>query len=141
MSAAADALQRDPKRKVLAIYPARALIQDQAAKWKEMLGTLGFSSSIIDGGVQVDQRIGRLKDNHVILMTPDVLSRFHAQQTPLGTGPLQGMCIFDSTHGSLRLTEKLAVNFPEIVEMALQIVKEQEHGPRTDPLSWMASSG
>ncbi len=73
MSAAADALQRDPTNKVLAIYPARALIQDQAAKWAEILGSLGFHSSIIDGGVKMDQRVGRLRDNHVILMTPDVL--------------------------------------------------------------------
>ncbi len=57
------------------------------------------------------------------------VGRFHAQQTPLGTGPLQGMCIFDSTHGSLRLTEKLAVSFPEIIRVGLQLVNEQKHGP------------
>ena len=39
------------------------------------------------------------------------MGRFHVQQSLLATGLLQGVCIFDSTHGSLRLTERLAEHF------------------------------
>lgn len=46
------------------------------------------------------------------------VGRFHAQQTPLATGPLQGVCIFDATHGSLRLTERLGEHFAKAVRVA-----------------------
>src|SRR5436190_1230486 len=37
MSLAADLLQRDASGRVLALYPVRALIQDQIQKWKVLL--------------------------------------------------------------------------------------------------------
>jgi len=40
MSAAADRLKRDPDARILALYPAKALIQDQLAKWKNILEAL-----------------------------------------------------------------------------------------------------
>ena len=46
------------------------------------------------------------------------IGRFHVQQSPLGTGPLQGICIFDATHGSMRLTERLGENFAPVVRAA-----------------------
>lgn len=46
------------------------------------------------------------------------IGRFHVQQSPLGTGPLQGVCIFDATHGSLRLTERLGEHFSKVVRAA-----------------------
>jgi DEAD/DEAH box helicase domain-containing protein len=46
------------------------------------------------------------------------IGRFHVQQSPLGKGPLQGVCIFDATHGSLRLTERLGENFSKVVRAA-----------------------
>jgi DEAD/DEAH box helicase domain-containing protein len=56
------------------------------------------------------------------------LGRFHVQQSPLGTGPLQGVCIFDSTHGSLRLTERLGEHFAKVVQAARQASEMEATG-------------
>lgn len=72
MSIAADILLRDPNARVLALYPARALIQDQLAKWNALANPLGLRVAHIDGGVAVDQRVALLDSAHVVLMTPDV---------------------------------------------------------------------
>jgi len=44
---------------------------------------------------------------------------FHARHSPLGAGDCQGVCIYDSTYGSLRLTETLATRITEVIELAL----------------------
>jgi DEAD/DEAH box helicase domain-containing protein len=50
---------------------------------------------------------------------------FHANQSPLGAEKCQGMCIFDATHGSLRLTQRLAERFPEVLETARSLAASQ----------------
>lgn len=72
MSVAAHVLKNDPQARVLALYPARALIQDQLTKWQGFLGNLGLEVGYIDGGVPTVQRVGILQRSHVVLMTPDV---------------------------------------------------------------------
>jgi DEAD/DEAH box helicase domain-containing protein len=67
-AAAIDALARDPKARVLALFPTRALAQDQAAGWARF----GVSAALIDGGIPVAQRAGILAHHRVILSTPDV---------------------------------------------------------------------
>jgi DEAD/DEAH box helicase domain-containing protein len=69
---AADIALRDPSARILALYPARALIQDQLRKWAEVLGPLGLRHTFIDGGVPMPKRTERLRQCHVALMTPDV---------------------------------------------------------------------
>lgn len=54
--------------------------------------------------------------------------RFYAKQTPLGTGPIQGVCIFDATHGSLRLTERLGENFARTVRAAREAAEAESVG-------------
>ena len=68
---AADIVLRDPNARVLALYPARALIQDQLTKWSNYR-TLGLAVGYIDGGVAMEQRPGILLGNRILLMTPDV---------------------------------------------------------------------
>jgi len=68
---AADMVLRDPNARVLALYPARALIQDQLTRWCDFR-QLGLTVGYIDGGVAVEQRPGILHGNHIVLMTPDV---------------------------------------------------------------------
>jgi DEAD/DEAH box helicase domain-containing protein len=72
MSVAADILLREERAAVLALYPARALIQDQLEKWRNLMGRLGLSLGFIDGGVAVDSRAAILRASRVVLMTPDV---------------------------------------------------------------------
>lgn len=72
MAFAAHLAAQDPESRVLALYPARALIQDQLAKWREFLRPLGISSAYIDGGVKVPERGVLMAGAQVVLMTPDV---------------------------------------------------------------------
>ena len=69
----ADLLLRDRAARVLALYPARALIQDQREKWGSFLDPLRLRYSHIDGGVPVAERGDHLASSHVVLMTPDVM--------------------------------------------------------------------
>ncbi len=69
---AAHQLLSDSKSKVIAMYPAKALIQDQILKWNDLMVPLGLSVGHIDGGIPVKERDGVVQTNRVLLMTPDV---------------------------------------------------------------------
>jgi len=51
---------------------------------------------------------------------------FHSNFSPIGTEKCKGICIFDATNGSLRLTEMLASNFKEILEEAIHFASAQK---------------
>lgn len=102
MGSAVQVLLRSPVARVLAVYPAKALIQDQYDKWQRMLGRFGLGCSIIDGSVPVNMREAQLGQNRVALMTPDVV---HAWLLARSTEPtvarfLRGLrlLILDETH-------------------------------------------
>ncbi len=82
MSVSAHTLKADPDAKVLALYPARALIQDQFSKWQSLLSPMGLKCVQIDGGIPVNKRADILRSGRLVLMTPDVahawmMSRLH----------------------------------------------------------------
>ncbi len=79
MSATVSRLLEDPSRRVLALYPLKALIGDQVAKWEAALEGTGLSVGRIDGSVPVRERAAILASSHVVAMTPDV---FHAWCMP-----------------------------------------------------------
>ncbi|MFZ2781351.1 MAG: DEAD/DEAH box helicase [Rectinemataceae bacterium] len=72
ISAALHLLLSDPFAKVVAFYPAKALIRDQMAKWTEACAEFGLAPGYIDGSVQSALREGILQRHRIILMTPDV---------------------------------------------------------------------
>lgn len=72
MSCAAHYLLKGSHLKTLALYPAKALIHDQLAKWQDFGGALGINTAYIHGGIKMDERPGILADSQVVLMTPDV---------------------------------------------------------------------
>ncbi len=72
MSAAIHCLLTCDLCKVLALYPVRALIQDQLQKWTDILAPFGLKVGFIDGGVPTEYRGGILESSDVVLMTPDV---------------------------------------------------------------------
>jgi DEAD/DEAH box helicase domain-containing protein len=72
MSMAAHIVSGDATSRVLALYPAKALIQDQLMKWRDFLEPLGIRFTYIDGDVPVADRTERLERAHVALLTPDV---------------------------------------------------------------------
>ena len=73
MAAAANFTARGRSARVLALYPAKALIQDQLMKWKSFLEPLGTSVAFIDGSVPSASRSQVLASSRVIAMTPDVV--------------------------------------------------------------------
>jgi DEAD/DEAH box helicase domain-containing protein len=72
MALAAHQIKSDPHARVLALYPARALIQDQLDKWREVLADHHVVPGYIDGGVPMKERERTLQERSVVLMTPDV---------------------------------------------------------------------
>ncbi|HOV93298.1 MAG TPA: DEAD/DEAH box helicase [Spirochaetales bacterium] len=72
ITAAIHLLLSDPAAKVLAFYPARALIRDQMGKWQEACKYFGFLPTFIDGSIATRDREDLLATHRVILMTPDV---------------------------------------------------------------------
>jgi hypothetical protein len=55
------------------------------------------------------------------------IGRFHAQETPLGLSARQGICIYDVAAGSLRLTQRLAEGFGDVLQTAVTIVRSESH--------------
>lgn len=72
MATAAHELLSDDFARVLVLYPAKALIQDQLAKWNNLLSPLSLKAGFIDGSVPVAERNEILFRRRVVLMTPDV---------------------------------------------------------------------
>jgi DEAD/DEAH box helicase domain-containing protein len=72
ITAAMHYLFDDPNARVLAFYPAKALIRDQIDKWQSALSGTSFGVGFINGDVPVKKRNELLRNNRVILMTPDV---------------------------------------------------------------------
>jgi len=73
MTAAADVCLRDPRAKVLALYPAKALIDDQFDHWSADMKRLGLTVELVYGGVPTKQRVGLMARAQIVLMTPDVV--------------------------------------------------------------------
>ncbi|RLB04014.1 MAG: ATP-dependent helicase [Deltaproteobacteria bacterium] len=72
MAVTVDLILRSDTSKVLAFYPARALIQDQIEKWRAILKPFDINFGYIDGGVAMEKRLSILDTCRVVLMTPDV---------------------------------------------------------------------
>ncbi len=54
------------------------------------------------------------------------IGTFHSNTSPIRPEKCKGMCIFDATHGSLRLTERLAENFTDVLEEAISFGDAQK---------------
>lgn len=102
MTAAAELLLRRSSTRVLALYPAKALIQDQLAKWTTFLAPCRARVGFIDGSVPSSSRPAILSSCRVVAMTPDVA---HAWlMSHLGTKEVAeflrdlGLLILDEAH-------------------------------------------
>lgn len=70
---AVSSLLSNPGTVVLALYPAKALLHDQKAKWDVAAKQTAIQVGVIDGSVDTAQRPGILESCRIVLMTPDVL--------------------------------------------------------------------
>jgi DEAD/DEAH box helicase domain-containing protein len=86
---ALEVLQHDPKAKVLALYPLRALGYEQEQRWKSVLSDSGMGVKVgrIDGQIPVAARAGILNESSVVIMTPDVLHAWFL--LAVGSRPVQ----------------------------------------------------
>jgi DEAD/DEAH box helicase domain-containing protein len=74
MALTADHLKKNPNSRVIAVYPQRALTQDQLGKWKSFLDGTGITVGLIDGSVRdMNERLQILENSKVVVMTPDVI--------------------------------------------------------------------
>jgi DEAD/DEAH box helicase domain-containing protein len=72
--AALQVLLTEPDARILAIYPLKALGNQQCERWSEMLHDLDLSAAaVIDGSVPEGTRKNVLTQARVVVMTPDVL--------------------------------------------------------------------
>lgn len=74
-AAAVERLARDPQATILALYPMKALAQEQGLRWAEALRAAGIDGSVnrIDGNVGSDARAEHCRSSRVIVATPDVI--------------------------------------------------------------------
>jgi len=74
-TAALDILSKDPQARVMAIYPMKALGNEQQDRWQSTIQTAGLDGQIgrIDGNVPPGFRIGVLERSQVIVFTPDII--------------------------------------------------------------------
>ena len=72
MISALNLILENPNSKVLALYPVRALIQDQIKKWETIVKPFNINVGYIDGGVPIVTRSEIIRSSNIILMTPDV---------------------------------------------------------------------
>ena len=70
-----DLLSRNRNAKILAVYPLKALGNQQEERWKEAIerSRLDVNVERIDGSVPRDERIRILRDSNIIIITPDVI--------------------------------------------------------------------
>lgn len=70
-----ELLARRPNGTVLAIYPLRALTDEQELKWSESVANIGADIQVgrIDGSVPQEKRMKIMRDASVLIMTPDVI--------------------------------------------------------------------
>ncbi|MCB9210926.1 MAG: DEAD/DEAH box helicase [Ignavibacteriales bacterium] len=73
--AAIEKLNLNPNARILAIYPLRALCTEQEVRWKKIINESGLDVSIdkIDGGVHITERIKKIKNSRIIIVTPDII--------------------------------------------------------------------
>jgi DEAD/DEAH box helicase domain-containing protein len=70
-----DLLSQNTQAKILAVYPLKALGNQQEERWKEAIqkSELNVKVGRIDGSISLDERIKVLKSNNIIIITPDVI--------------------------------------------------------------------
>ena len=73
--AALDRLERDPEATIMAIYPMKALSNEQRDRWERTLHDAGSDVVVgrIDGNVPPAMRVSVLERSRVVVFTPDIL--------------------------------------------------------------------
>lgn len=72
---AMEELAANPRSRIAAIYPLKALAAEQTVRWKKLAQESGLPVKVgrIDGGVQTQERLKILKESRIVVMTPDII--------------------------------------------------------------------
>lgn len=72
---ALEELSNNPKARIAAIYPLKALASEQEARWSKLVQESGLSCKVgrIDGGVGMAERLRILKESRIVVLTPDII--------------------------------------------------------------------
>jgi len=72
---ALEELQRNPKARIAAIYPLKALASEQFDRWQKLVADsrLNIRVGRIDGGVSTFERNTILRQSRVLVFTPDII--------------------------------------------------------------------
>lgn len=62
-----------PGSRALALYPMKALAEDQLVSWRALAEPLGLIVERIDGDIAIDRRADLIERAHILVMTPDVV--------------------------------------------------------------------
>jgi DEAD/DEAH box helicase domain-containing protein len=74
MTAGLERLVSEPGSRILALYPQKALGNEQQTRWSKALSDLGLpEAGRIDGSINTALRSSILRTSRVVVMTPDVL--------------------------------------------------------------------
>jgi len=91
--------------KAIIIYPLKALLSDQLARWRELVKQLGLPPETVaelHGDVLMDDRHAALRTARVLVMTPDLLQAWFMQQVsaPAANDLLCGLryLVIDEAH-------------------------------------------
>lgn len=101
---ALEVLQRDPKARIAAIYPLKALASEQHERWQKLVANSGLNVKVgrIDGGVNTVERPKILAECRVIVFTPDIIHAWllSAVSTPPALNFLRylSLIVIDEAH-------------------------------------------
>jgi len=72
---AIEKIKKQPKSKIIAIYPLRALGKEQEERWKQAFEKAGLNIKVgrIDGQVPGYRRAEILRDSQLLVLTPDII--------------------------------------------------------------------
>ncbi len=70
-----EIINKNPKAKILAIYPLKALGTEQESRWREVISKSGITHQVgrIDGAVAQSEREQIIKNSGIVIMTPDII--------------------------------------------------------------------
>jgi DEAD/DEAH box helicase domain-containing protein len=76
--AALELLAKNPEKKVLAIYPLKALGNEQEKRWKDIIekSKSNFKVTRIDGNIDTKSRPELISNSSIICVTPDIIHAY-----------------------------------------------------------------
>lgn len=68
-------LAANPNARIAAIYPLKALANEQESRWSALVEDTPFAGKVgrIDGGVASSDRLRILKESRIVVLTPDII--------------------------------------------------------------------